>query len=67
MYCKEDGEFATCKNSDLIEELGQVEFIFSDKFEMKRLPAFKIFPSGKMPTPLRMWTLEEPFVNLGWI
>lgn len=23
--------FAQCKNSDLIEELGQVDFIFSDK------------------------------------
>ena len=23
--------FAECKNSDLIEELGQVDFIFSDK------------------------------------
>ena len=30
---KEDSEFkpAECKNSDLIEELGQVDFIFSDK------------------------------------
>jgi len=26
-----DLQFADCKNSDLIEELGQVEFIFSDK------------------------------------
>jgi len=26
-----DKKFANCKNSDLIEELGQVEFIFSDK------------------------------------
>ena len=23
--------FASCRNSDLIEELGQVEFVFSDK------------------------------------
>ncbi len=31
MYSPEDNEFASCKNSDLIEEMGQVEFIFSDK------------------------------------
>jgi len=31
MYDLEDGKFALCRNSDLIEELGQVEFVFSDK------------------------------------
>mmetsp|Transcript_28576 Transcript_28576/g.27562 ORF Transcript_28576/g.27562 Transcript_28576/m.27562 type:complete len:165 (+) Transcript_28576:1241-1735(+) len=31
MYCEEDNNFARCRNSDLIEELGQVELIFSDK------------------------------------
>ena len=31
MYWLEDNGFASCKNSDLIEEMGQVEFIFSDK------------------------------------
>ena len=31
MYWQEDNGFASCKNSDLIEEMGQVEFIFSDK------------------------------------
>jgi len=31
MYCQEDKNFALCRNSDLIEELGQVEFVFSDK------------------------------------
>jgi P-type E1-E2 ATPase len=31
MYCQEDESFANCRNSDLIEEMGQVEFIFSDK------------------------------------
>jgi phospholipid-transporting ATPase len=31
MYCHEDGKYGICRNSDLIEELGQVEFIFSDK------------------------------------
>ena len=31
MYCSEDMNFAACRNSDLTEELGQVEFIFSDK------------------------------------
>ena len=31
MFDVEDGKFALCRNSDLIEELGQVEFIFSDK------------------------------------
>jgi len=31
MYWPEDGNFATCRNSDLIEELGQIEFVFSDK------------------------------------
>ena len=31
MYNLEDEKFANCRNSDLIEELGQVEFIFSDK------------------------------------
>lgn len=30
MYDIETG-FSTCRNSDLIEEMGQVEFIFSDK------------------------------------
>jgi phospholipid-transporting ATPase len=30
MYDKDTG-FSTCRNSDLIEEMGQVEFIFSDK------------------------------------
>jgi len=28
---EEDMNFALCRNSDLIEELGQVEFVFSDK------------------------------------
>lgn len=31
MFFKEDGKFGNCRNSDLIEELGQVEFVFSDK------------------------------------
>ena len=31
MYDKEVNAFAQCRNSDLIEEMGQVEFIFSDK------------------------------------
>jgi P-type E1-E2 ATPase len=31
MYCREDQYFGLCRNSDLIEELGQVEFVFSDK------------------------------------
>lgn len=32
MYCTEDGGvYANCRNSDLIEEMGQVEFVFSDK------------------------------------
>jgi magnesium-transporting ATPase (P-type) len=31
MYFGEDGNFALCRNSDLIEEMGQVEFVFSDK------------------------------------
>ena len=31
MFCREDEKFGQCRNSDLIEELGQVEFIFSDK------------------------------------
>ena len=31
MYDEEDGNFAKCRNSDLIEEMGQVEFVFSDK------------------------------------
>ena len=31
MFFEEDGNFALCRNSDLIEELGQVEFVFSDK------------------------------------
>lgn len=26
-----EGEYALCRNSDLIEEMGQIEFIFSDK------------------------------------
>jgi len=30
MYDKDTG-FSMCRNSDLIEEMGQVEFIFSDK------------------------------------
>eukprot|EP00347_Sterkiella_histriomuscorum_P003801 403362887 len=31
MFDKETKSFASCRNSDLIEELGQVEMIFSDK------------------------------------
>lgn len=31
LYDKETKSFAECRNSDLIEELGQVEMIFSDK------------------------------------
>jgi P-type E1-E2 ATPase len=31
MYDPETEKFGICKNSDLIEELGQVDFIFSDK------------------------------------
>jgi len=31
MYYEEDDKPAACRTSDLIEELGQVEFIFSDK------------------------------------
>ena len=31
MFFPEDMNFAMCRNSDLIEELGQVEFVFSDK------------------------------------
>jgi phospholipid-transporting ATPase len=31
MYHEEDKNGALCRNSDLIEELGQVEFVFSDK------------------------------------
>ena len=31
LYDKETDNFANCRNSDLIEDLGQVEMIFSDK------------------------------------
>ncbi|CAI2370023.1 unnamed protein product [Moneuplotes crassus] len=31
MYDKETDQFAECRNSDLVEELGQIDFIFSDK------------------------------------
>lgn len=31
MYDIETENFAVCRNSDLIEELGQIDFIFSDK------------------------------------
>ena len=31
MYSSETKNFALCRNSDLIEELGQVDFVFSDK------------------------------------
>lgn len=31
MFFPEDMQFALCRNSDLVEELGQVEFVFSDK------------------------------------
>jgi P-type E1-E2 ATPase len=31
MYDKETEKFGLCRNSDLIEELGQIDFIFSDK------------------------------------
>lgn len=31
MFYTEDMKYANCRNSDLIEELGQVEFVFSDK------------------------------------
>jgi P-type E1-E2 ATPase len=31
MYDPETEKFALCRTSDLIEELGQVDFVFSDK------------------------------------
>jgi P-type E1-E2 ATPase len=31
MYDKETEKFGLCRNSDLVEELGQIDFIFSDK------------------------------------
>lgn len=31
MYDLETDKFGLCRNSDLIEELGQVDFVFSDK------------------------------------
>lgn len=31
LYCGEAEQYSECRNSDLTEELGQVEFIFSDK------------------------------------
>ena len=31
MYDKETEKFGLCRNSDLIEELGQIDFVFSDK------------------------------------
>jgi phospholipid-transporting ATPase len=31
MYDDETKQFAECRNSDLVEELGQIDFIFSDK------------------------------------
>ena len=31
LYDPLDKKFSSCRNSDLIEELGQVEFVFSDK------------------------------------
>jgi P-type E1-E2 ATPase len=31
MYDRETDKFALCRTSDLIEELGQVDFVFSDK------------------------------------
>jgi len=31
MYCEEDDRPAGCRTSDLVEELGQVSFLFSDK------------------------------------
>jgi P-type E1-E2 ATPase len=31
MYDDETNNFALCRASDLIEELGQIDFVFSDK------------------------------------
>lgn len=31
MYDPETEKFGLCRNSDLIEELGQIDFVFSDK------------------------------------
>ena len=31
MYDRESEKFGLCRNSDLIEELGQIDFVFSDK------------------------------------
>ena len=31
MYDLETEKFGLCRNSDLIEELGQIDFVFSDK------------------------------------
>ena len=53
MYFTEDRNFAMSRNSDLVEELGQVEFVFSDKtgtltqnkmkFSQLSLPSAKIY------------------------
>eukprot|EP00347_Sterkiella_histriomuscorum_P002846 403366575 len=51
MYNRDDKNFAMCRNSDLIEELGQVEFIFSDKtgtLTQNKMQFKKISVGGKI-------------------
>lgn len=51
MYYKDDGYFGLCRNSDLIEEMGCVEFVFSDKtgtLTQNKMEFKKISVNGKV-------------------
>ena len=62
MVDEETGKNAECRNSDLIEELGQVEFVFSDKtgtltqnkMDFKRCSVYsRIFHDDEATDPLK--------------
>ena len=59
----EDMNFALCRNSDLIEELGQVEFVFSDKtgtLTQNKMEFKKCFVGNK-----RYGDMTEQDINVG--
>jgi phospholipid-transporting ATPase len=59
MYDEEDDRRASCRTSDLVEELGQVEFVFSDKtgtltrnvMELRKVSINGVIYGGEKQTP----------------
>lgn len=68
MFFVEDMQFAQCRNSDLIEELGQVEFVFSDKtgtltqnkMEFKKCQASNAVWGNTTPEEVEAGIIEQP-------